>query len=101
MNLNIDLKNLPEKLSPLFRLLAKHVNLIVIIVFALIYCFFLVRINSLAASKPSEEAIIEKMEAVKRPRIDEKAADKMLQLEDQNIQIQTLFNEARQNPFAE
>lgn len=97
----LDLSSINAKLTPVFQFFARYVNLVVIIIFVLIYSFLLVRINSLAASEPSDEAVAEKLEAVKRPRIDEAAATKMKQLESQNIQVQTLFNEARQNPFAE
>ena len=43
----------------------------------------------------------QKVKTVKLPKIDENAVKNIEQLEDQNIEVQSLFNEARNNPFSE
>lgn len=101
MSTKLEVKDLPAKLMPFLAVLKRYLAMILLVFFVGIYAFLTLLTNSLMSSKPSEEAVLEKLKTVQRPRIDEKAAEKILQLEDQNIQVKTLFKEARQNPFAE
>jgi hypothetical protein len=100
-DINIEIKDIPAKIMPVLAVLKRYLAMIFLIFFVSIYTFLTLRTNSLMSSKPSEEAVLEKLKTVQRPRIDEKAAEKILQLEDQSIQVKTLFKEARENPFAE
>jgi len=79
----------------------RYMVLIFILVFVGIYGFLVFRINTLTASEPSDEAIQERLKTVQRPRIDQNAVDKINQLQAQNIEAQTLFEQARNNPFNE
>ena len=99
--MNLEIKTIPSKLLPVAQKVTKYLGLILFLVFVAIYAFLVIRVNSLIAAKPTESAITEKLKTVQRPRIDEKAAAKMQQLEDQNVNVQALFNDARQNPFTE
>ena len=98
---NLEIKDIPAKLAPVLAILKRYLKMIFLIFFVGVYAFLTIRTNSLMSSKPDEDAITEKLKTVQRPRIDEEAAEKILQLEDQSIQVRTLFKEARQNPFAE
>lgn len=99
--MNTDLKTIINKIEPFIRQSTKYLWLVVLVSFVGIYSFLLIRINSLTAARPDDTAVTEGLKTVPRPRIDEQAAKKMQQLEDQNVNIQTLFNEARKNPFTE
>lgn len=99
--MNLDLKTIQTSLKPVLAKLGRYLSIIVIVTFVSMYGYLLLKINSLTSAKPSDQAITEKLKTVQRPRVDEKAAEKMQQLEDQNVSVQTLFNDARQNPFAE
>lgn len=99
--MNFDLKDLPAKITPILQGAQKYSTVLIIVLFVSMYGFLLLRINSLSTSTPSEDEVTERLKTVQRPRIDEEAARKIEQLEDQNIQVQTLFNNARQNPFTE
>lgn len=99
--MNLSLKDIPKKLTPLFQASMRYLTLIVIVFFVAIYSFLVIRINNLAQSEPSDDAVAEKLQTVQRPRLDQSAVNKIEQLEDQNIEVQTLFKEARQNPFSE
>ena len=99
--MNISLKSLQPKIVGVLHVLQRYMVLIFIFAFVGIYGFLVFRINTLAASEPTEEAVQERLETVQRPRIDQDAVDKIEQLEEQNIEVQTLFNEARKNPFNE
>lgn len=99
--MNIELKALPNKLLPLLAAVRRYLILIFIVFFVGAYGFLVFRINALASSEPSDDAVAERLQSVKRPKIDQSAVDKIQQLEGQNIEVQTLFQEARQNPFSE
>ncbi len=81
--MNLELKTIPGKLLPVAQQVSKYLGLILFFIFVSLYTFLVVRINALIATRPTESAISEKLKTVQRPRIDEKAAAKMQQLEDQ------------------
>jgi len=96
-----DLKQLLLKFLPILRKLQRYVVLVVFLGVVAACSFLLLRIGTLVNSEPSEDAVDEKLQTVKRPRIDEDAAKKIQQLEDENVEIQALFQQARDNPFQE
>jgi len=99
--MNLEIKQLPKKLLPLLGKARRYLVMIFIIFFVGLYGFLVLRINTLASSEPSEDQVTEKLQTVKRPKIDQAAVDKMQQLEDQNIEVKTLFEQARKDPFSE
>jgi hypothetical protein len=99
--MKLDFKDLPAKLAPILEAVKHYLSFATVIGFIGIYSFLVFRINTLARSDPSEDAVTEKLQTVKQPKIDRSAVEKLEQLEDQNIEVKTLFDNARQNPFAE
>lgn len=99
--MNIDLKDVPAKLLSLLQGLKKYTLFICILLVAGIYIFLILQIRSLASIEPSSTDITNKLNELQTPKLDQSAVDKIQQLEAQNIEIKTLFNEARQNPFQE
>ncbi|MDB5185949.1 MAG: hypothetical protein JWL85_472 [Candidatus Saccharibacteria bacterium] len=98
---NLDLKTLPATLLPLLNKVKRYVVIIFIGVVVLVYGFLVLRINTFAQTEPTDEAVTERLKAVQRPKIDADALEKIQQLEDQNVEVQTLFKQARDNPFSE
>jgi hypothetical protein len=92
---------LTTKLKALLQTLQEHVAIVVIVAFAAIYGTILFKINSLTSHEPTDKAVSDQLKTVRRPRIDQQAVNTMTHLEDQNVKTQTIFNEARQNPFTE
>lgn len=99
--MNIEVKNITAKILPALQGLKRYAVFIFILVVLVVYGYLVFHINGLASQEPPEDAIAERLKTVQRPRIDEDALNKIQQLEDQNIQVQTLFQDARDNPFAE
>lgn len=99
--MNIDLKELPAKLLPRLKGLKRYASFTVIISFLLVYAFLVLRINLLNRREPSDDAVTDKLQSVQRPKIDKDVLNKIQALEDQNVQVQTLFKQARDNPFSE
>ncbi len=99
--MKLDPKQLLEKLRPVLGFIKQSAVFMFVLVFLAIFGFFVFRINQYSRIEPSEEAIQEKLQVVQRPKIDQSVLEKVEQLEDQNVQVKSLFNDARNNPFTE
>jgi hypothetical protein len=99
--MKLQINELLTKLEPVLYGLRRYLALIVLLAFAGLYSFLIIRINNLTQTEPDESLVLEKLERVKRPRIDAAAVEKIKALEDSNIEVQALFKQARQNPFQE
>jgi hypothetical protein len=99
--MNIDLKDLSSKVQPVVAFLKRYTKFIYFIAMLLAATFLVFRINQLSNVQPSDDAITEKLQTVQRPRLDADALQKIQQLQDQNVQVQSLFEQARNNPFSE
>lgn len=99
--MKLDFKDLPAKIRPALQFVKRYVVFIFVIIILLIFGFFVFRINQFSQTEPDETAVQEKLQTVQRPKIDQAVIDKIQQLQDQNIQIQSLFDQARNNPFSE
>ncbi len=99
--MKLDFKDLPAKIRPVLEFIKRYVVFIFAMVILLIFGFFVFRINQFSRIEPGETAVEEKLQTVQRPKIDQAVIDKIQQLQDQNIQIQSLFDQARNNPFSE
>lgn len=95
--MNMNKTGLKSVLDQLTRL---RVPLFIFIVMVL-YIFVTWRVNVLSNAEPTEMQISSKMSETRSPRIDQATVDKIRQLQDNSVNVQTLFNEARQNPFQE
>lgn len=81
---------------------AKRFRLILFLsLFAGAYTFLLVHINALNTQKVSQNAVNVELQTVKRIHIDEESVQQMLKLTEENIEVKSLYEEARNNPFSE
>lgn len=62
------------------------------------YGFLITRISIYSQREPSATV---GEQAIQRLTIDEASIEKIEQLEDQNVEVRALFEEARRNPFSE
>jgi len=98
---SIDFKTIPAKLAVLAQKLRQYAVLVFVVALVAMYGYLVFRINTLTGQEPSEDAIAQKLQAVKRPKIDQSAIDKIQQLQDNSVEVQSLFQQARDNPFQE
>lgn len=75
--------------------------IIAFIIFSTMYGYILLQVSSINQKQPSEKQIAEKTSTAPKTKVDEDLAEQITSLEDQNVQVQTIFNEARKNPFSE
>lgn len=95
------MNNLIKPLKPIISIFVKY-GLIIFIVTVGATCIYIVYTSSrLVAVEPSQKEVQDKYKATKRPKLEERIADKINELEDRNVKFQTLIDEARDNPFAE
>lgn len=97
----ITIKDLPVKFKPFIRKVRSYIILIFVVVVALMYGFLVYRVRLLANQEPTSDAVAQKLQTVQRPKIDQHAIDKMLQLQDNSTEVRALFQAARNNPFQE
>lgn len=94
-------ESLIPKFAQLLRAIKRYQVVIFVVFLAIIYGFLIFRINSLSSQQPSESDITIQAINSKSPHIDQSVVDKIQTLQDNSVQIKSLFNNARNNPFAE
>lgn len=99
--MNIDVKDIPAKLQPVLNTVKENIVFVLIMAVLIMYGLLVLQIRHLATIEPSNADITKKVNELNTPKLDNDAVNKILQLEDKNIEVKTLFNEARDNPFQE
>ncbi len=101
MKSNIDLKSVLKTAKTWFGVLNKYRSFIFFILLTTLYGFIVWRINVLSTAPPSTADVTDAKQNVTLPKIPQSTVDKLQGLQDNSVRVQTLFNEARQNPFQE
>lgn len=99
--MNINLESILPKLMRPVNFFKRYAVFTSVIVFLFITTFFVFRINQYSRMEPDESTVEEKLQTVQRPKVDQSVLNKIQQLQDQNIQVKTLFDQTRSNPFNE
>lgn len=101
MKMNIEVKNIPARLRSFVLKARRYLPITLVVIVAVVYGWLIFRINVLNRREPSDDAVAEKLQTAKRPKIDQSTIDKINELEDNSTEVQTLFKDARNNPFQE
>lgn len=101
MSKQIDIKSYLVRLNKFRSLGLKHVSFIAILLVLLIYLLSVWRISRLATAEPSSDAETAALSSTNIPRVDKNAVKQIEALEKSNVQVHSLFNSARNNPFSE
>ncbi|HEX3568164.1 MAG TPA: hypothetical protein VHT70_00620 [Candidatus Saccharimonadales bacterium] len=72
-----------------------------IIALAAVYGFVVYRINILSQANPSPTDVATKLQSTPSPKVDPSVVQKIQQLQDNSVNVQALFDQARNNPFNE
>ncbi len=99
--MNINLKAIISKLLPVLDRIKKYGAFSVFIIVLGVYAFLILSIDRMSQVEPSEAAVQEKLQTVQVPKLDQATLNKINDLRDQNVQVKALFDQARNNPFAE
>lgn len=99
--MKLSLNTILAKLNPLLVLLKKYGAFVLVIVFLGVYVYLVQHIGQLIQDEPNQATVDSAVKPVDRLKVDQNAVQKMKDLEAQNIDVQSLFDQARQNPFTE
>jgi hypothetical protein len=97
---NLGLKTLTAKLPELLSFFRKYVGFIFAIGLVGIYAFLAWQISVLSNAEPSAGAATQVVTS-HVVKVDPQVLSKIQQLQDNSVNVQTLFNNARSNPFQE
>lgn len=101
MNFDIDLKKLPDLLKQLQGTVSRYAPVALTVLVLFVYSALIWQINSLSSAEPSDDQIADQLKATQRIKINANTIEKIERLQDQNIKVKTLFEDARKNPFEE
>lgn len=99
--MNIEIKDTLPKLKSALYELKRYTVVIFIVILVIIYGFLAFKIGSISRTEPNEADVASQLEGTKQLQVDQEAINKIEQLKDQNIAVQSLFESARDNPFQE
>ena len=94
-----DLKALPEKLLQIAETSKQYLPLLFLLLLLAIYGFLFLQVRTLNAQEPSAADVTAKSRTASVPHIDQKVLDQVQSLQDNSVSVQTLFVDARSNPF--
>lgn len=97
--MNIELSAITSKFSVTKDFVVRYALIIFIVGVVGILGFMTLTIAHFSNLEPTDDQIDEKKSSLKAVRLDEKSIAKLVQLEDQGISIESLFNNGRTNPF--
>src|SRR5688500_13436406 len=96
-----DIPAIKERILHVLSALRRY-SLVMFLLFLLgIYGFLSLRVLSLTQAQPDPTAVSAKLKTAGVPHIDPEALKKIQDLEDNSVEVQTLFEQARNSPFEE
>ena len=93
--------SLKKALKKFSRFLNAYRGFLFFLIVAGLYGFILWRINVLVVATPTDAEMQSAAEQNKTPHVNEAIVKKMQSLKDNSVNVQTLFESARNNPFSE
>ena len=93
--------NLGQSFGKAASSLGRYRALLFFLFLAFVYGFIVYRINVLSTAEPDQAAITQASAGPGQPHIDPSVVQKITDLQDNSVNVQALFDQARQNPFHE
>ena len=99
MTNNLDLNSIKKQAAKFIKVESRHSAFLGIMIVLIAYLFVVWQISKLATAEPSsdETALAE----THIPKVDKQAINQIQSLEQNNTDIHSLFDSARNNPFQE
>ncbi len=96
-----DVNDIPKLIAPYLRKIGRYVPLLFILFVLGLYGYLVLHVNQLTQTQVSETDVQEVVSESPELKIDRRAIEAIERLEDQNVEVEAIFQEARDNPFAE
>lgn len=101
MNKSTTKPQTPSALSELLGFVKKHALVLSFAIFACLAGYILLLTTQLTTMQPDQTSVDAQLSGVARPKIQKSVVDTILGLEDRNVDVKAIFEEARENPFSE
>lgn len=98
---DLSFKSIGPAVAALAKPLRAYLGFFLFLLLALIYAFMVGQINKYSNPVVGEDEVLGELDSLPPLTIDKDAADKLKTLEDNSVNVQTLFREGRTNPFGE
>lgn len=93
------LDNITAKLTIVRDKVGRYAIIIFIICVALVFGFLTIKIANYSNDEPNDAQIEERLSTLKTVKLNDEAVQKIEELQDRNINLESLFNNGRANPF--
>ncbi len=100
-DINLSMGSITGLVDKLKTFLNRYKVIIFIILNLSLFSYLVWQVGALNNVGPDQTAVEESLNKNGRLKIDQGSVNKITQLQDQNIQVQSLFKTARDNPFQE
>lgn len=97
----LDVASLRELFGTVVQKIHRYSLVLFLVFVGALYALIVMQIGSLSNAQPSTDDIDKQVNAAQLPRIDQSVVDQLKSLQDNSVNVQSLFNEARNNPFQE
>jgi hypothetical protein len=96
---SLNLKDLQEEVVGILQQVRRYAVVIFLVFVAILYGFILMRVNNLSNAQPSSDAVSSQVKAAQIPHIDPSVVNQIESLQNNSVNVQSLFNQERSNPF--
>src|SRR5882757_9054159 len=96
-----EFKDLPEKISDIMPKVKRYLPALFGLLLIIIYGFLMLRVSVLNNAEPSSASLASQSKTASVPHIDSKVINQLQSLQDNSNSVQSLFDQARNNPFQE
>lgn len=97
----LDLKSVKPKLQVGLAQFHKYAVIIFLALVVILYGTIMYKIHTLSNEQPSQDAVTSQVKGAKIPHINPQVVQQLQSLQDNSVSVQSLFDQARQNPFQE
>jgi hypothetical protein len=97
----LTLDSVKEKLAGVLQQLNRYKVVLFVVFVTVVYGLMLFRIETLNSIQPSTDQVAAENNPIKAARVDKKVVDQLQALQDNSVNVQSLFQQARNNPFQE
>lgn len=95
----LDSKRIITKLGDFLSSLKRYELILFLVFVGIVYGYIILQISSLTNAQPSPEAVASQIQASQTPHLDKTVVNQLESLQDNSVNVQTLFDSARSNPF--
>ena len=96
-----DIKDQLQKIVESLPRIKRYLPVLFCLLLAVIYGFLVYRVQVLNSTEPSATDVQAQSKTAQVPRIDPGVLSQVKNLQDNSVEVQSLFDQARSNPFQE